>query len=232
MAELTGSPARLAEEDGVLDPELVRSTIRRLHRDDGGRGWVEVRWSLSGTSVEACRALQVALVRAVWADMLTRGMTPHGPQGVRLNTFEANDGRLPKEIVGDTRTFKRLHFDPYSIVFGHLYEPMTNLVGGGVALVDVRGYLERRGLRLADAFCPLHLPGHNGRLVARDEHRARMLAEHAEHVDPPAAGQLVLLLVRNDPTAGVAHEVAETYAVDPAAPVARRFFRASIAPHH
>lgn len=234
MAELTGFPAWIAAHDGTsrLDPEFISLMTRQLHRDDGGRGWVEVRWSFADTSVERCREQQVALVCALWNDMVTRRLTSRCWQSVRLNTFEANDGRLPKEIVGDVSTFKRLHFDPYSIVFAHLYEPTSNLVGGVVSLVDVRGYLDRHGLHLRDAFDPLYLPGHNGRLVARDSHRSRMLAEHAEHVDPPAPGELVLLVVRNDPVAGVAHEIAETRAIDPNAPMTRRFFRASIAPHH
>jgi hypothetical protein len=139
---------------------------------------------------------------------------------------------LPRDIVGDVVTFKRLHFDPYSLVFAHLYEPTENLSGGAISLVDVRSYLQDSGCALSDAFEPLYAPGHNGRLVARDIHRSRMLPSYTHTVEPPAEGQLMLLLVRNDPYDGVAHEIAEVQAVDYALPTARRFFRTSIAPPH
>jgi hypothetical protein len=98
--------------------------------------------------------------------------------------------------------------------------------------VDVRSYLQDTGYALGEAFEPLYAPGHNGRLVARDKHRSRMLRRYAHHVEPPSPGELMLLLVRNDPSAGVAHEIAEVQAVDGTLPTVRRFFRASIAPHH
>ena len=118
------------------------------------------------------------------------------------------------------------------MIFAHLYEAPVNLTGGTISLVDVRRYLLDTGCALGDAFKPLYAPGHNGRLVAREEHRSPMLQRYAHHVEPPAPDELLLLLVRNNPSAGVAHEIAEVQAVDGTLPTVRRFFRASIAPHH
>ncbi|WP_328451993.1 hypothetical protein [Amycolatopsis sp. NBC_00438] len=217
---------------GPSHEELVGMLTSELHRSQGGNGYVALRVSAAERSIAQFRTAQIALVQAIWEEMLRRQLTHHSRKDVRLNMFEANDGSLPKEIVGDVSTFKRLHFDPYSIFFAHLYEPPKNLTGGRISLVDVHGYLGRNGLNLLDVFEPLHLPGHNGRLVARREHRLRMLEEHAHHVDPPAEGELLLVIVRNDPIVGVAHEIEKIRPLSSTEPIARRFFRTSMAPHH
>jgi hypothetical protein len=217
--------------DDAPPARLVRAVAELLHWPLG-RGHAVFRGSVSELGVARTRLFQVALLEAVWAEMIRRSWVPFGPDEVRLNQFEASDGRLPREIVGDVVTFKRLHFDPYSVVFAHLYEAPENLVGGTISLVDVRSYLRDTGCALAEAFEPLYAPGHNGRLVARDEHRSRMLQRYAHHVEPPGPDQLMLLLIRNDPSVGVAHEIAEVQVVDGTLPTMRRFFRASIAPHH
>ena len=217
---------------GSAHVDLARAVAELLHRPSGGPGHAVFRGSAAELGLVRTRQFQVSLLRAVWTEMIRRKWAPFGPDEVRLNQFEANDGRLPKDIVGDVLTFKRLHFDPYSVIFAHLYEAPTNLTGGTISLVDVRRYLLDTGCALRDAFEPLYAPGHNGRLVAREEHRPRMLQRYAHHVEPPAPDELMLLLVRNDPSAGVAHEIAEVQAVDGTMPTVRRFFRASIAPHH
>lgn len=222
----------VGSSDNAPPTELVRAVAELLHRPCGGLGHAVFRGSATEFGVARTRLFQVALLQAVWTEMIRREWAPFGPDEVRLNQFEANDGRLPRDIVGDVVTFKRLHFDPYSVVFAHLYEAPENLAGGIISLVDVRSYLQDTCCALGEAFEPLYAPGHNGRLVARDEHRSRMLQRYAHHVEPPDLGELMLLLVRNDPAAGVAHEIAEVQAVDGTLPTVRRFFRASIAPHH
>lgn len=231
---LTGSSAWVVDGNGGVRPtrELVDAASLELHRSDEGAGYVALRLNIADISVDKCRELQIGLVCAVWEAMLASRLTHHGREDVRLNTFEANDGSLPREIVGDVSTFKRLHFDPHSILFAHLYEEPRNLTGGRISLVDVRTYLNVNGLEVRDAFDPLHRPGHDGRLVARDEHRSHMLEKFADNIDPPGVHELLLLLVRNDPMWGVAHEIEEVRPIDPALPVLRRFYRASIAPHH
>jgi hypothetical protein len=221
-----------ATGDAMPASDLVNTTTDLLHQIGDGVGFVACRGDAAELVVHRSRARQVALLEAVWAEMVRRRWNPCAPDEVRLNTFEANDGRLPREIVGDVFTFKRLHFDPHSILFSHLYEAPQNLEGGDIALVDVRGYLHDNGLDLSEVFEPLHLPGHNGRLIVRDEHRLSMLASYATHVAPPAPGELLLLMVRNDPSVGVAHQIADIRPIDATVPCVRRFFRASIAPHH
>jgi hypothetical protein len=211
---------------------LVQTVADMLHRPTGGPGHAVFRGLVSELGVSRTRLLQTALLQAVWMEMIRRNLVAFGPEDVRLNQFEADDGRLPQDIVGDVVTFKRLHFDPYSVIFAHLYEATENLAGGTISLVDVRSYLRDTGCALSDAFEPLYALGHNGRLVARDGHRSRMVSGYAQTVEPPADGELMLLLVRNDPYAGVAHEIADVRAVDPTLPTTRRFFRTSIAPHH
>lgn len=215
-----------------LPAELVQAVAELLHRPCGGVGYAVFRGSATELEVARTRQFQVRLLQAVWSEMTQRNWALLRPHEVRLNQFEANDGRLPREIVGDVVTFKKLHFDPYSVVFAHLYEEPVNLSGGTISLVDVYSYLQDNGYALSEAFEPLYAPGHNGRLVAREEHRLAMLRSYAYNVEPPAPGELMLLVVRNDPTAGVAHEIAELQAVADALPTVRRFFRTSIAPHH
>jgi hypothetical protein len=182
--------------------------------------------------MEGLRAFQEALTVGVWKEIIARRWHPLGQDATRLNRFYANDGSLPREIVGDTVTYKRLHFDPHSILFSHLYEPLENLSGGEISLVDVRSYLGIVGLSLDEVFRPSRIPGHEHRLVAVDKHRDALLAEHSVRLRPPSPGDLLLVMVVNDPFMGVAHEIADIRTIEPDKPIARRFFRTSIAPHH
>jgi hypothetical protein len=217
---------------GALPIELAQAAAEQLHRPNGGPGYVIMRGSAVDLGLHQTRAFQVALLRAVWEDMVRRKWVWRRPDEIRLKEFEAVDGKLPREIVGDVNTFKRLHFDPFSLIFAHLYEAVSNLTGGTISLVDVDGYLRDSHHTLSDVFEPLHAPGHNGRLVAKEEHRQSMLRMYAHNVEPPRSGDLLLLIVRNDPSVGVAHEIGEVYAVDPTLPTLRQFYRTSIAPHH
>jgi hypothetical protein len=217
---------------GTLPIELAQAVAEQLHRPYGGPGYAILQGSTVNLGLYQARAFQVALLRAVWEDMARRRWVSHRPEDVRLKKFEAVDGKLPREIVGDVTTFKRLHFDPFSLIFAHLYEATSNLTGGIVSLVDVDSYLRDSSHTLNEVFEPLYAPGHNGRLVAKEEHRESMLRAYAHNVDPPRSGDLLLLIVRNDPSAGVAHEIGQVRAVDPALPTKRQFYRASIAPHH
>lgn len=214
------------------DPDFVCWVTGLLHQVDGGRGYAAFHNLENALGPSESKEFQVALIKAIWEEMIRRKWNAHRPDLTRLNRFEANDGHLPIEIVGDTVTYKWLHFDPNSIVFAHLYEPPENLDGGRISLVDVRGYLSETGLKLRDVFRSSSRPGHERRLVALDEHRPRMLHSHSVHLDPPGPGQLLMLVIRNDPFVGVAHEIGELRAIDPSLPTARRFLRASIAPHH
>lgn len=217
---------------GTFPFELAQAVAEQLHRPNGGPGYAIMRGSTVDLGLHQTRAFQVALLGAVWEDMVRRKWVRHRPDEVRLNKFEAVDGKLPRDIVGDVITFKRLHFDPFSLIFAHLYEAPNNLRGGTVSLVDVDSYLRDSCCTLSDAFEPLYAPGHNGRLVAKAEHRQPMLRMYAHNVEPPRPGDLLLLIVRNDPSAGVAHEIGEVHAVDRTLPTMRRFYRTSIAPHH
>lgn len=211
---------------------LAQAVAEQLHRPNGGPGYAIMRGSTVDLGLHQTRAFQDALLRAVWEDMVRRKWVRYRPDEVRLNKFAAVDGKLPRDIVGAVITFKRLHFDPFSLIFAHLYEGPKNLTGGTVSLVDVDSYLRDSCCALSDVFEPLYAPGHNGRLVAKAEHRQPMLRMYARNVEPPRPGGLLLLIVRNDPSVGVAHEIGEVYAVDPTLPTVRRFYRTSIAPHH
>lgn len=218
--------------DGSIPTEWIPTIARLLHRPFGGPGYAIIRGSLIDLDLARARIFQASLLRAVWQEMLGGGQISSKSKPFRLKEFEAVDGQLPRNIVGDVITFKRLHFDPFSVTFSHLYEAQQNLSGGAVSLVDVHSYLQDAGCSLEDAFEPLHAPGHFGRLVARHEHRQRMLQGYVHTFEPPPAGDLMLLMVRNDPFVGVAHEIAEVQAIDAALPTLRRFYRASIAPRH
>lgn len=221
-------------DNGVVIPmaDLVDSVTSALHQSDGGPGYAAINGLESELGLERSKSFQVNLVEAIWAEMIRRHLNPYPPDAARLNRFEANDGHLPPEIVGDTVTFKKLHFDPHSIFFAHLYEAAENLSGGVISMVDVRRYLSDTGLVIGDVFRPLNRFGHDGRLVARDEHRPLMLNSYAHRIDPPGVGRLLLLIVRNDASVGVAHEIEHVRVIDPSRQSARRFVRVSIAPHH
>jgi len=234
-AELLSVRGRYAYgSDGVPAPDgdLVTWVAGMLHQIDGGVGYAIFGDLGEELGLVASKRFQVALMNAVWDEMLRRNWSPCVQSEARLNMFEANDGSLPVEVVGDTVTYKKLHFDPHSIVFAHLYEAPENLHGGAISLVDVRGYLGATGLHFYDVFRPSRRPGHELRMVARDEHHDTLLSEYASVVNPPGQGRLLLVMVRNDPVVGVGHEIGEVHAINPAEPTARRFVRTSIAPHH
>ena len=69
-------------------------------------------------------------------------------------------------------------------------------------------------------------------MVVRAEHHSTLLSEYATIVNPPTQGQLLLVMVRNDPIVGAGHEIAEVLVTNPAEPTTRRFVRTSVSPHH
>jgi hypothetical protein len=241
MAMVAGAPTMLSVQgqfvygsDGEPRPndELVQSVTQMLHKIDDGVGYVVFDDLGGALGLTGSKAFQAELTKAVWDEMIRRGWNPCARLEARLNMFEANDGSLPVEIVGDTVTYKKLHFDPHSIVFAHLYEPPVNLHGGAISLVDVRRYLDVTRLRFDEVFRMSRQPGHDLRRVARQEHHDALLREYATVIHPPEQGRLLLVMVRNDPHVGVAHEIGAVHAINPGEPTARRFFRTSVAPHH
>ena len=212
--------------------DLIISVAEMLHQVDGGLGYVIFDDLAEELGLALSKAFQVALMHAVWNEMIRRQWNPCERSQARLNMFEANDGFLPVEIVGDTVTYKKLHFDPHSIVFAHLYQAPENLQGGAISLTNVRGYLTDTGLGFEEVFRPSQRRGHKLRMVARDEHRDILLRKYATMVQPPEEGKLLLVVVRNDPVVGVAHEIARVHVIDPEMPTARRFYRTSISPLH
>lgn len=216
----------------VPDRGMVVSVARALHQNDGGVGYAVFDDLDSELGPAAAKEFQISLINSVWDEMMRRGWSPCAGSEVRLNRFNANDGSLPVEVVGEAVTYKKLHFDPHSILFAHLYEAPVNLSGGAISLVNVRAYLDATGSSFDAVFRPSRRPGHELRMVARDEHRQILLSDYARVVMPPDPGHLLLVMVRNDPVVGVAHEIAAVRTIDPAEPITRRFFRTSIAPHH
>jgi hypothetical protein len=224
-----------SEVPGPAEPgtELVERLTTQLHQTFGGIGFAVLRGlqDLFAYSQQQSK-FTVSLILAIWREMLARGWTDLNDEDVRLNVFEANDGSLPVEIVGDTVTYKKLHFDPHSILFAHLYEAPRNLSGGAITFVNVRAYLEAEGLAFNDVFGPSTRLGHERRLVARSAHQTPLLERFGTTVTPPAPGKTLLIIVRNDPVVGVAHEIAPVVRINDDEPIERRFLRASIAPHH
>ena len=212
--------------------ELVRTVARHLdRRAPGAAGYFVIDGMsdlLAGRA--AADAFQAQLMREVWAYLGARGWDECATQ-TRLNMFLAEDGRLPEELVGRAATFKTLHLDPHSIIFAHRYEPPENISGGDVLLVDARGYLRDHKLASADVFYALHGKHDEGRLVAREEHRAGMLAAYCTRVPAPASG-CRLVIVRNHLDYGVAHEITEINPTVPGRAWRRSFLRTSIAPLH
>ena len=156
------------------DEDLVACVTGLLHQIDGGVGYVVFDDLGEELGLVESKRFQVALINAVWEEMIRRNWNPCARIQARLNLFEANDGSLPIEIVGDTVTYKKLHFDPHSIVFSHLYETPENLCGGLISLVNVRGYLDATGLHFNDVFRPSRRLGHELRMVVRDEHHSTL----------------------------------------------------------
>lgn len=216
----------------VPHSDLVASVASMLHQTNGGVGYALFDDLGAELGLDRGKAFQIALTNAVWDEMIRRGWNPCASSETRLNVFQANDGYLPREIVGDSITYKKLHFDPHSIFFAHLYEPTENLQGGAISLVDVRAYLASAGLQLDEVFRPSRKPGHERRLVARGQHRAILLRDYTTIVHPPEEGQLLLIMVRNDPTVGVAHAIDPVQKIKNGQRTARRFFRTSVSPHH
>jgi hypothetical protein len=64
-----------------------------------------------------------------------------------------------------------------------------------------------------------------------DEHREAMLENYSKVVPAPTA-ESILVIVRNDPIDGVAHEVSEISPIDASLPWERTFLRTSISPIH
>lgn len=233
--EVRLTPSAFADEsNGAPSMALVRAIADRLQQGPPsfGPGFALIRDLHRWTNDKRRNSFQIALTNLVWSEFVRRGWNDIEMEGSRLNFFEASDGELPVDLVGSSVTFKRMHFDPHSLFFAHYYEPPENLSGGELRLVDVRSYLAATALELEDVCVALEDRGNEGRLVVLDDHREAMLERHAVTVVPPRPEQSLLLLVRNDPVLGVAHEISPIAAERPNEPFRRRFVRTSIAPIH
>jgi hypothetical protein len=233
--EIRLAPSAFADESsGAPSTDLVHAVADLLQQGPPsfGPGFALIRDLHRWTDAERRNSFQIALTNLVWLEFVRRGWNDVETERTRLNFFQASDGDLPVDLVGSTVTFKRMHFDPHSIFFAHYYEPPVNLSGGELRLVDVRSYLAATALELEEVCVALEDRGNEGRLVVLDEHREAMLERHAVTLAPPGPEQSVLLLVRNDPVLGVAHEISPIASKRPDQPFRRRFVRTSIAPIH
>lgn len=214
--------------------EIVRALLDRLDRSCNlaapGYAVVPVPSAMSPDHVIGL--MSESVTRVVSSILVRRGQQADLSR-CRLNVFYARDGALPIEIVGESMTFKALHLDPHSIVFAHLYHPTTNLRPIEMRLIDVASYLRSSSLTPAQVFEPRSVPHDPDRLVARPEHRRRLIATHTIHTQVlPVSGDPVVVFVRNDPIEGVAHEVSDPEPVLPSSSFERNFVRVSVSLEH
>ncbi|MET7620108.1 hypothetical protein [Streptomyces sp. NPDC005408] len=211
----------------AVPASLARAVADRLvrHHDRVGPGAAVVTGLASRFGLGTARVFHEALFREVWEEFRSRTGRP-GPEGrYRFKTTVTSDGAIPLELYGSNWSFKRPHIDRDTLVFSHLYGPLSGFSGGGLLLVDVRVYMHRHGLRFKDVFEWSDEPTEGSKPVLRHAHLDAALDECA--VDLGAMGPDEILFVNNSPDAGILHGVTDVIPAD-RGDFVRTFHRCSV----
>jgi len=228
------SDADLGDLDttALSEPQLAADIARRLDRLAGAEPGFAAFSVPTPYDFTGLLSQQRQLMWTVWSLLEAADHTLPRAHEVRLNHFIAQDGHLPTELTGGRRyTIKSIHFDPHSIVFSHCYPQICGGVGGEVTVVDVEGYLRAHRLPVNAAFAPSLASADRGRMLIRPEHREAILTSFAHTLRSATPGRAIMVLIRNDPYRGVAHQI------EPVTPyngqkVSRKFTRCSVAKPH
>ncbi|WP_330231739.1 hypothetical protein OHA40_04125 [Nocardia sp. NBC_00508] len=137
---------------------------------------------------------------------------------VDLDGFNKNVSFTVNAAHTESREFlttKCVHFDSATTFIGNVYGPNTNLIGGLPIICDTRAYCRTKGLDPADL---VELMPHSYNVAVKQEYTEEILAGHAAIVDADLADDMIMVVLNNEVTGGLAHAGSAPRLIDPAEP--------------
>jgi hypothetical protein len=123
--------------------EAVESIAASLSTARMGAGACVIK-DLEWSQRMANRAQQHLHRMRLVSEEFARHLSDQTNPKVTISSKTVRDGQVPLSMYGSRWTFKQLHSDSGSVLFGHLFGPMTGHLGGNVILADMRRFLSGR----------------------------------------------------------------------------------------
>ncbi|HJQ00739.1 MAG TPA: hypothetical protein VJ851_03995 [Jatrophihabitans sp.] len=122
-----------------------------------------------------------------------------------VDGFNPNKHFTPNSDHTSSREFlttKCVHFDAATTFIGNIYGPNTNIDGGMPIVCNTRDYCEANGVDPADL---VELMPHSYNVAVKEQYSDAILAEHSVGVDIDLHDDLVMVVLFNEVTGGLAH---------------------------
>ncbi|GAB2668435.1 hypothetical protein [Nocardia goodfellowii] len=138
--------------------------------------------------------------------------------GMDLDGFNKNVAFTMNADHTESREFlstKCVHFDSATVFIGNVYGPNTNITGGLPIVCDTREYCRRHGIDPADL---VELMPHSYNVAVKQQYAQEILAEHAAVVDADLIDDMIMVVLNNEVSGGLAHAGSAPRLTDPAEP--------------
>jgi len=161
---------------------------------------------------------------AAEADVALRSPVPIGYDRVAsmdVDGFNKNVHFTPNSEHTASREFlttKCVHFDAATPFIGNIYGPNTNIGGGLPIVCDTRDYCTAHGLDPADL---VELMPHSYNVAVKERYADEILAGWSVALDVDLPRDLVMVVLDNEVSGGLAHAGSMPRLVDAAAPARR-----------
>lgn len=135
-----------------------------------------------------------------------------------VDGFNKNTSFTPNSDHTVSREFlttKCVHFDAATTFIGNVYGPNTNITGGKPIVCDTREFCRLNDVDPADL---VELMPHSYNVAVKQEYTDRILAEHSVAVDVDLLGDMVMVVLDNEVSGGLAHAGSTPRLADPAKP--------------
>ncbi|MEN3308474.1 MAG: hypothetical protein V7603_4676 [Micromonosporaceae bacterium] len=112
-------------------------------------------------------------------------------------------------------TTKCVHFDAATPFIGNVYGPNTNIAGGLPIVCNTREYCSTNGVDPADL---VELMPHSYNVAVKERYSEAILADYSVAVDVDLQNDLVMVVLNNEVTGGLAHAGSMPHLADPRQP--------------
>jgi hypothetical protein len=133
-----------------------------------------------------------------------------------VDGYNKNTSFTPNSDHTETREFlttKCVHFDAATPFIGNVYGPNINIKGGRPIVCNTRDYCKDHEVAPGDL---IEVMPHSYNVAVREEHSDAILAEYSGAVDVDLTEDLVMVVLNNEVTGGIAHAGSIPQLADPA----------------
>jgi hypothetical protein len=135
-----------------------------------------------------------------------------------VDGFNKNTSFTPNAGHTESREFlttKCVHFDAATTFIGNVYGPYTNISGGLPIVCDTREYCRTTGVDPADL---VELMPHSYNVAVKEEYTEAILADHSLAVDVDLTDDMIMVVLNNEVSGGLAHAGTTPSLTNPAEP--------------